>query len=104
MLLQRPSIQKLFSGYEYYPFGGGQPIPAPLLRKPKEKQQLDRIEKSQSAKVSARKQLEIGEPQVQKPQAAGVAEKRYNGSVIRNHDQSLVLDNLNGPPLKAANP
>ena len=35
LLLQRPSIQALFDGYEYCPYGEGQPIPAPLSRKPK---------------------------------------------------------------------
>ena len=93
LMLQRPSIQALFDGYNYYPYGEGQPIPAPIAR-PK-----DLIEKkanannmSMSAQVSSRRQPSLEISTTTNQATTKAQERRYNGSVIRN-DQSLIIEN-----------
>jgi len=89
LLLQRPSIQALFDGYEYIPYGEGMPIPAPLLRKPKEnKKNAPELEKSTLQATNVLETSSISQ------------EKRYQGSMIRNPDQSLVLEGQHGPGAK----
>ena len=102
LMLQRPSIQALFDGYNYYPYGEGQPIPAPIAR-PK-----DLIEKkanannmSMSAQVSSRRQPSLEISTTTNQATTKAQERKYNGSVIRN-DQSLIIENnqfASGPPL-----
>ena len=86
LMLQRPSIQALFEGYEFYPYGGGMPIPAPLLRKPKDRQELAELETGHKVQSSSTQQT------VQSQVPATTQGKNYLGSVIRNPDASLILD------------
>ena len=41
ILLFRPSIQKQFEGYEYYSYGAGTPIPAPIFQRLSKKERIE---------------------------------------------------------------
>ena len=92
LLLQRPSIQALFDGYEFHPYGAGTPIPAPLLRKPKDKKQA-MMDSSMTTTTQGGKQFELPTTQTNQ-QNLPDNKKQFNGgsAVIRNQDQSMALN------------
>lgn len=91
LLLTRPSIQALFDGYEYIPYGEGMPIPAPLLRKPKDNSDKA-LELEKTNHVATTNTLET---------SSFAPDKRYQGSVIRNPNQSLMIEGQHGPGIKS---
>ena len=68
------------------------PIPAPLLRKPKDRQSAQAGDDEKSKRSSRMPQEGKKKHNLDQMSQSMVADKRYLSSVIRNPDQSLLID------------